>query len=126
MQIKHSELTECEQTVMKCIWDAEEPVTCAQIMEELKGKYGLDYKDTTVYTFLKSLKDKEFVESERRGVTYYTAIKEEEKYREEVLRKTEKFWFGSSSSRMISTLLRAKDLSGEEREEIKRMIDELD
>ena len=34
--------------------------------------------------------------------------------------------FGSSSSRMISTLLRAKDLSGEEREEIKRMIDELD
>lgn len=126
MQIKHSELTECEQTVMKCIWDAEEPVTCAQIMEELKGKYGLDYKDTTVYTFLKSLKDKEFVESERRGVTYYTAIKEEEKYREEVLRKTEKFWFGSSSSRMISTLLRAKDLSSEEREEIKRMIDELD
>lgn len=126
MQIKHSELTECEQTVMKCIWDAEGPITCAQIIEELKEKYGLDYKDTTVYSFLKELKDKKFVESERRGVTYYTAIKEEEKYREEILRRTEKFWFGSSSSKMISTLLRAKGLSGEEREEIKRMIDELD
>ena len=126
MQIKHSELTECEQTVMKCIWDAEGPITCAQIIEELKEKYGLDYKDTTVYSYLKGLQDKKFVESERRGVTYYTEIKEEEKYREEILRKTEKFWFGSSSSRMISTLLRAKGLSIEEREEIKRMIDELD
>lgn len=126
MQIKHAELTECEQTVMKCIWDAGQPMTCAQIIEELKGKYGLDYKDTTVYTFLKSLKEKNFVESERKGVTYYRAKKDEEKYREEVLKKTEKFWFGSSSSKMISTLLRAKDLSGEERKEIKRLIDELD
>lgn len=126
MQIKHSELTECEQTIMKCIWDAGKPVTCAQIMEELKGKYGLDYKDTTVYTFLKSLKEKKFVESERKGVTYYTAIKEEETYRQEILKRTEKFWFGSSSSKLISTLLRTKELSGEERKEIKRLIDELD
>lgn len=126
MQIKHSELTECEQTIMKCIWDAGKPVTCAQIMGELKGKYGLDYKDTTVYTFLKSLKEKKFVESERKGVTYYTAIKEEETYRQEILKRTEKFWFGSSSSKLISTLLRTKELSGEERKEIKRLIDELD
>lgn len=126
MQIKHSELTECEQTIMKCIWDAGKPVTCAQIMEEVKGKYGLDYKDTTVYTFLKSLKEKKFVESERKGVTYYTAIKEEETYRQEILKRTEKFWFGSSSSKLISTLLRTKELSGEERKEIKRLIDELD
>lgn len=126
MQIKHAELTECEQTVMKCIWDADQPITCAQIIEELREKYGLDYKDTTVYTFLKSLKAKKFVESERKGVTYYRAKKDEEKYREEILKRTEKFWFGSSSSKMISTLLRARDLNEEERKEIKRMIDEFD
>ena len=126
MQIKHAELTECEQTVMKCIWDADQPITCAQIIEELREKYGLDYKDTTVYTFLKSLKAKKFVESERKGVTYYRAKKDEEKYREEILKRTEKFWFGSSSSKMISTLLRARGLNEEERKEIKRMIDEFD
>lgn len=126
MQIKRAELSECEMTVMKCIWDEGQPVTCAQIIEQLKEKYGLDYKDTTVYTFLKVLKNKGFVQSERKGVTYYSAIKEEEKYREEVLRRTEKFWFGGSSSQMISTLLRAKDMSGEELEEIRRVIDDLD
>ncbi|MCH5267830.1 MAG: BlaI/MecI/CopY family transcriptional regulator [Lachnospiraceae bacterium] len=126
MKIKRSELSECELTVMKCIWDEEKPVTCPQIMEQLREKYGLDYKDTTVYTFLKVLKEKGFVKSERRGVTYYTAIKQEEKYREEVLKKTEKFWFGGSSLQMISALLRVKDISDEERKEIKRIIDELD
>lgn len=126
MQVKRLELSECELIVMKCIWDAGVPVTCAQIIGQLKEKYGLDYKDTTVYTFLKALKDKGFVESERKGVTYYTAIKEEEKYREEVLRKTEKFWFGGSASQMISTLLHTKDMSEQERKEIRRVIDELD
>lgn len=126
MQVKRLELSECELIVMKCIWDAGEPVTCAQIIGQLKEKYGLDYKDTTVYTFLKTLKGKGFVESERKGVTYYTAIQEEEKYREDVLRKTEKFWFGGSASQLISTLLHAEDISEQEREEIRRVIDELD
>lgn len=126
MQIKRSELSECELTTMKCIWDAGEPVTCAQIMEKLQEQYGLDYKDTTVYTFLKTLKDKGFVASERRGVTYYIAVKAEESYREEILKKTEKFWFGGSAAQMVSTLLRSKEISEEEREEIRRIIDELD
>lgn len=126
MQVKRQELSDCELIVMKCIWNEGIPVTCAQIMEQLKEKYGLDYKDTTVYTFLKLLKDKGFVESERKGVTYYIAVKEEEKYKEEVLRKAENFWFDGSASRMISTLLRAKNMTDEEREEIKRLIDELD
>lgn len=48
---------------MKCVWDAGEDVTCAQIKEVLKEKYELDYKDTTVYTFLSNLKKKGFVDS---------------------------------------------------------------
>lgn len=126
MQIKRSELSECELVVMKCIWDEKKPVTCAQIIEQLREKYDLDYKDTTVYTFLKTLKEKGFIQSERRGVTCYSPIKREEAYREEVLKKTEKFWFGGSSLQMITTLLQAEDLSSEEREEIKRMIDGMD
>lgn len=126
MKIKRSELSECELTTMKCIWDAGEPITCAQIREVLREKYALDYKDTTVYTLLKSLQEKEFVESERKGLTYYKAIRDEEAYREEILKKTESFWFDGSSARMVAALLQTKDLSGEEREEIRRMIDELD
>ncbi len=126
MKIKRPELSECELTAMKCIWDAGEAVTCAQIREKLREKYGLDYKDTTVYTLLKSLQDKEFVKSERRGVRYYEAVRDEGKYREEILKKTEDFWFSGSSVQMVAALLRTKDLSGEERKEIRRMIDDID
>lgn len=126
MKIKRAELSECELTVMKCIWDGKEPVSCAQIIDQLKEKYGLDYKDTTVYTFLKALKEKGFVDSKRTGVTYYWPVKREEEYRKEVLKRTEKFWFDGSASQMIATLLQAKDISSEERERIKRVIDELD
>ena len=58
--------------VMKCIWDLKSEVTCAQVMEKLKEDYGLIYKDTTVYTFLKNLINKGFVTSEKKGITYYT------------------------------------------------------
>ena len=126
MKIKRAELSECELTVMKCIWDEKEPVSCFQIIDQLKEKYDLEYKDTTVYTFLKALKEKGFIDSKRTGITYYWPIKQEEDYREEILKRTEKFWFDGSASQMVATLLRAKDISDEEREKIKRVIDELD
>lgn len=126
MKIRHPKLSECELTVMKCIWDEKTPVTCSQIMEQLRTKYGLDYKDTTVYTFLKALKEKGFIVSERKGVTYYSIKKPEEEYRQEILKNMEKFWFGGSALKMMAALLHSKDIGEEEREEIKRMIDGLD
>lgn len=121
-----SELSECELTTMKCVWDAGEPVTCQQIMERLQQEYGLEYKDTTVYTFLKNLKNKGFVCSYRSGLTYYKAIRDEEEYRNEQLSKTEKFWFDGSTAKMMSALLQVKKMSSEERKELKRLIDGLD
>ena len=70
---KFSELSDCELATMKCIWDAAEPISAQEIMEQLKIVYGLEYKDTTVYTFIKKLKEKGFVDSYRKGVTYYLA-----------------------------------------------------
>ena len=126
MEIKRSELSECELTIMKCVWDAKEPVTCPQIMTELETKYGLNYKDTTVYTFLKNLKNKGFVESERNGLTYYSPIRSEEEYRSEMLKKTEDFWFGGSIMKFASALVGMREISEEERNELKKMIDELE
>ena len=123
---KRSELTECELTTMKIVWDAKEPITCQEIIEQLSSKYGLNYKDTTVYTFLKNLKDKGFVDSYRKGITYFTPVRSEEEYRSEQLRKTEKFWFNGNSASFVAALFQAKKISPEDREEIKRMIDELE
>lgn len=69
MNRRTTEISQCELTVMKCIWDLKAEtgeVTCAQVMEKLKEDYGLTYKDTTVYTFLKNLINKGFVSSEKK------------------------------------------------------------
>lgn len=124
--MRRSELSECELIAMKCVWDHKEPVTCQQVMTQLREEYGLVYKDTTVYTFLKNLKDKGFVESKKQGLTYYSAIRDEKEYRDEQLRKTEKFWFGGSASRLMSALFQAKKVTKEEKAELKKLIDELD
>jgi len=110
---------------MKCIWDAGEPVTCHQIMDQLREKYGLVYKDTTVYTFLKCLKGKGFVASQRKGVTYYWSLRSEVEYRNDQLRKAEDFWFNGSAVSFVSTLFEIRELKAEEKEEIKKLIDEL-
>ena len=34
--IQKAELTDCQLTIMKIIWDAEEPITCGEIQEQLK------------------------------------------------------------------------------------------
>ena len=121
-----SELSEFELATMKCVCDAEEPVTCQQVIERLRTEYGMDYKDTTVYTFLNNLKAKKFITSKRKGLTYYKAIRSEEEYRNEQLAMTEKFWFGGSPAKLVSALLQGKKVSKEEKEELKRLIDELD
>ena len=77
MNRRTTEISQCELTVMKCIWDLKSEVTCAQVMEKLKEDYGLIYKDTTVYTFLKNLINKGFVTSEKKGITYYTPVRSE-------------------------------------------------
>jgi predicted transcriptional regulator len=95
-------------------------------MDTLREEYGLEYKDTTVYTFLKNLKEKGFVDSYRKGLTYFFPIRDEEEYRNEQLKKTEKFWFNGSSSKLLSALFQTKEMSQEEKDELKRMINELD
>ncbi len=124
--MKRLELSECELITMKCIWDSPEPITCQQIMEKLRTEYDLEYKDTTVYTFLKNLKDKGFVSSFRKGVTFYEAIRDEQEYRDEQLKRTRDFWFHGSYSELVSALFQMKHMGQREKDELKRMIDELD
>jgi predicted transcriptional regulator len=123
--MRRSELSECELTTMKCIWDAGEPVTCQWVMDRLRREYGLEYKDTTVYTFLKNLKNKGFVSSYKKGVTYFQPTRDEQSYRNAQLEKAEKFWFQGSPVKMMSALFNIKKLTKEEKSEIKKMIDEL-
>jgi predicted transcriptional regulator len=89
---RREELSECELMIMKCVWDANKPISCYEIMEQLRIKYGLEYKDTTVYTFLSNLKKKGFVKSFRKGVTFYEPARDMEEFRDTQIEKMEEFW----------------------------------
>lgn len=120
--LKRKRLSECELTTMKCIWDAKKPIACGDIMTELREKYGLNYKDTTVYTFLTKLKKKGFVDSYRGKKTCYVPLCSEEDYRTEQLENDKNFWFGGSAVLMMQTLWNNdKIVSDEDKEELMKL-----
>ena len=75
LSMRRNELSECELIVMKCVWDGNGDITCAEVIEKLKTKYGLDYAETTVYTFLKNLKNKGFIETYKNRITRFKPIR---------------------------------------------------
>ena len=125
MNRRTTEISQCELTVMKCIWDLKAEtgvVTCAQVLEKLKEDYGLTYKDTTVYTFLKNLINKGFVSSEKKGITYYTPIRKEEDYRTDLLKQSKKFWFNDSVADFVEAVLKLDTITAEDKKKIKGLI----
>lgn len=125
MNRRTTEISQCELTVMKCIWDLKAEtgeVTCAQVMEKLKEDYGLTYKDTTVYTFLKNLINKGFVSSEKKGITYYTPIRKEEDYRTDLLKQSKKFWFNDSVADFVEAVFKLDTITAEDKKKIKGLI----
>ncbi|MBQ9199109.1 MAG: BlaI/MecI/CopY family transcriptional regulator [Lachnospiraceae bacterium] len=120
--MRKAEISDCELVAMKCVWDADEPVTCSYVIEQLKTVYDRDYAETTVYTFLKNLKTKGFIDSYRKGITYFVPKRDRNKFRDEQLIKTEKFWFDGSTAELITALLNAKELSDKEKADIKKAV----
>lgn len=103
MIIEKNELTNCELLTMKILWDAEEALTCREIINQLTRR-GFRYADTTVYTFLKNLQQKGFVNSYRRTVSFYYPTKNKEEYLQTSLLKFCKFWFAGDTQRMIEKI----------------------
>jgi len=120
---RFSELSDCELVTMKCIWDADAPISAHEIIRKLKKNYGLDYKDSTVYTFIKKLKEKGFANSYRKGVTFYFPVREESEYRSHQLNMTRDFWFKGSTMGLISELFRLKPPTQEERDSLKQLLE---
>lgn len=123
--MRKAEISECELTTMKCVWDAGEPVTCQYVLETLRDKYGMVYKDTTVYTFLKNLKTKGFIDSKKNGITYFYPIRDEIEFRDKQLKKAQTFWFGGSFVNHVTALCKLQKLTKEDKEEIQKMLDEM-
>jgi predicted transcriptional regulator len=118
-------MTDCEQIVMKSVWDAKKDVSLQEIMKDLESRFNKQWKRQTISTFLLHLIEKGYVKSYRQGrVFYYVPLVKEDDYKREQTTEFLNFWFEGSASGLIASLHDNKELSDEEIAKILSIINE--
>ena len=119
-------MTDCEEIVMKSVWDAAKDVSLQEIMKDLETRFEKKWKRQTISTFLLHLIEKGYLRSYRQGrVFYYVPIVREEDYKKDQTESFIKFWFDGSLSGLVASLSDEKNLTPEEAEKIRKVIDQL-
>lgn len=67
-------VTECEQLIMKVVWDAGEELSLMEIMQRANDKYYMNWKPQTVSTFLARLVRKGYLKHHRQGRVFLYQI----------------------------------------------------
>jgi len=114
-------ISESEWVVMKAIW-SENPITANRIVENLSGT--CSWSPKTIKTLLNRLVQKGAVgfKSEGRVYNYYPMI-EEAVFVKEESRTFLKRVFGGALKPMLATLVESEDLSKEDIEDLKRILE---
>ncbi|MCI8513433.1 MAG: penicillinase repressor [Lachnospiraceae bacterium] len=125
--MEERELSASETMVMKAIWEAEGDISVPDLMEVMRVRYGKDYKRTSIGTFLLRLSDKRFISMYRKGrLSYVHVEKPEEEYRDMLSRKQLNLWFQGKSYQLFAALKDSGQLTKEDREKIREIIDGMD
>jgi len=106
-----SDLSECETVTMRCVWNLGDEATAYNVINMLADDYGLVYKETTVYTFLTKLKEKGYVDTVRKGVTYYVPLVSEEDYLKRMAKKYLNFWYHGNVAAAVCQVIEGEKLS---------------
>ena len=116
-----------QQMILQCIWDAGGETTVPDIINRLEARYQTHLTGQAVNTFMILLEQKGLVRKEGkvgRSYLYRTLISEKEFRKRELVRVRE-LTFGNSSSALVAAMLET-DISDEEMEKIRRMIERYD
>ncbi len=117
-------LGETEMEILHHVWELGE-ATVAEVQERILSERKVAY--TTVMTIMKNLNDKGYLKYRKDGVTYvYSAAQEPENVQFNLIGKLIDKVFKGSPSALVQTLVKNENLSGEERAEIKKLIDDME
>ena len=127
MKKNKTNLTECEQLVMKVIWNSPEELTLPDIVKAVNATYQKEWKPQTVSTFLARLVKKNYLNSYRSGRTfYYQRLVDEKTYGNKMIENCVEFWGNNNAGDPICALNEERKLRKDEVEKIRKLIDELD
>ncbi len=120
-------LTDCEQLVMKTVWDAEEELSLMEIMQRVNDKYHKDWKPQTVSTFLARLVRKGYLRHYRQGrVFFYQILIPLDEYKGQLTNDYVDFWNHNNADEFLCALAQGRPLRQDEIERIHTLIDGLD
>lgn len=122
MSARRSILTDQELEIMKIIWERGE-TTVRDVYEALREKRRIAY--TTVMTMMKTLEEKGHLEKWQEGRAYvYRSTRAKSQVLRSMVREFVNRVFDGSAEPLLVHLIRDRQLSEEELDEIRRMIRE--
>jgi len=122
---ENPQITPSEWEIMRVLWKSERPLVAAEVREALAES---DWSIKTVRTFLTRLVAKNVVAATRQKIAgyellhYRPLISEEETIRTERKNFLGKF-FGGTVQSMLASCIRSGDVSPEELEQIRKLIE---
>ncbi len=118
-------LSECEELVMRCIWDSEGDAGVQQITQMVNERYQKEWKQQTVSTFLVRLVKKGYTDMYRKGRCFYYHPKvEKAEYCDMILRDYVEFWNHGDMAAFICDLYKNGKLTSKEKKAIKEAIND--
>ena len=120
-------LSDSELFVMKIIWRSEESLSLQDIAERVNRIYKKKWKPQTVSVFLGRIVKKNLLTSKRQGrqFYYYPTISEEEYRKKEAVKCVDTLGDGKADV-FFAALSQARNLTEEEKEKIRGLLNELD
>jgi BlaI family transcriptional regulator, penicillinase repressor len=125
--MKLEKLTDCEELVMKTVWDAEEELSLMEVMSRVNEKYKKNWKPQTVSTFLARLVKKGYLRHYRQGrVFFYQILVPLDTYKGQLTNDYVNFWNHSNADEFLCALAEERPLRQDEVERIQKLIDGMD
>ncbi|MCI8506772.1 MAG: hypothetical protein HFI67_11360 [Lachnospiraceae bacterium] len=124
---KNNRMTDRELTVMKAIWAIKEDVTTSKIVRQLQEWYGEKLTPQAIGVYIEKLKKKGYIRITKPDNYYkvYEPLLSQEEFMQEQVRTIASFWNKSTARYGIMALSGAEELTEEEAEELRRILDEL-
>jgi BlaI family penicillinase repressor len=113
-------LFDSEIKVMEIIW-ANEPISAKQV--SLVAAEQIGWNKNTTYTVIKKLESKRYIKREEPGFICTSLISREDVCKAETRSLVEKFFRGSKKA-LFSALLEDEELSSDDLDELRKMIEE--
>lgn len=122
-----NEISVCERMIMKVLWEADEDLDLMTTSARVKEEFGKEWKLQTVATFMTRLKKKGYISIYRNGRrSYYHPLIKMNDFKVSTLSEHIRFFNKGSISAFICGLFDDVELTQEDKEKIRKKINELD